>query len=273
LIDELDQLSKVYKIKCDPTDKDQIKKFFANYNPRTAMAFWLGGMPEDLFRYKTSTYVENPKSRLIGFSADQEHPLSDNSTSSRIGPFFEFDTEKLNDPNAASAALTALSTDPTIFRNYYGHASVPLPYWYYRAEIGQHDAKEIGTEYCWPITPLTNPVEWAVKPYPMHSKEELILIAPKTEWPKPKPYFDSREQGWVNPNSFQILFCGFDKTFGRGNLFNTGRLPNPLPEPMNPLSDPNYRYFEYNNPKGVLDPNNSDDQTNFIKGTIGNEIP
>jgi prepilin-type N-terminal cleavage/methylation domain-containing protein len=50
-------------------------------DPSTALRFWLGGMPD-------------AQGRPIGFSKDPAHPF-DNTTASRIGPFFEFDPSRL----------------------------------------------------------------------------------------------------------------------------------------------------------------------------------
>jgi hypothetical protein len=58
-------------------------------NPSTALAFWLGGVPE----------VDpngQPTGRLCGFSANPLHPFENNKTEPRrIGPFYEFDLSRL----------------------------------------------------------------------------------------------------------------------------------------------------------------------------------
>ncbi len=83
----------------------------------TALTFWLGGM-------------RGAGGEYIGFSANPVNPF-DTTTSSRIGPFFEFDLDRL-DPN------TGLYY-PTIEARASNNANMAVRY--YRAENGTYDGK------------------------------------------------------------------------------------------------------------------------------------
>jgi prepilin-type N-terminal cleavage/methylation domain-containing protein len=220
------------------------------YNPTTALAFWLGGVPETL---------NNPKSKLVGFSQNPMYPLTDPSNS-RIGPFFEFDFNRLNVPAGAANQMCRTYTAQGANNGY--------PYVYFRAEIGQKGrARQPFTrgkeEY------LTRSL-LSVKAVYFNSPNSAVIPQTNQIPQSVKAYFDVTSQSWANPKSFQILFCGFDNAFNSGNLYNTGRW-NPAwnPKPAN-------MFYEYNNSgiPGGLDNNASDDQANFLgKPTIGDDLP
>ena len=86
--------------------------------------------------------------------------------------------------------------------------------------------------------------------------------------------------GWVNPTSFQILCCGLDNKFGMENVYPTGIVTKPIS-----LTFPGLLPLEATTINNALNANitnttdNStnfdhiDDQTNFTKGTIGDDMP
>jgi hypothetical protein len=69
-----------------PKSKDRLP---IAINPSTALAFWLGGVPE-------VSPDGRPTGRLCGFSSNPLHPFEDNRAQPlRIGPFFAFDPARL----------------------------------------------------------------------------------------------------------------------------------------------------------------------------------
>jgi hypothetical protein len=90
--------------------------------------------------------------------------------------------------------------------------------------------------------------------------------------------------GWVNPDSFQILCCGLDGRFGLENVYPTGNVPKPFTnKPPNPgetylpgVPDVLITALNTDVINATVNPGNFDhidDQTNFTKGTIGDDLP
>jgi prepilin-type N-terminal cleavage/methylation domain-containing protein len=195
-------------------------------NPSTALRFWLGGMSD-------------AQGRPIGFSKDPAHPF-DNTTSSRIGPFFEFDPGRLQN-NAYYA--------PGII------AGTGQPYIYLRAELGQPEPKREYYNY--------NGTSYTFNRWPTSGTQIT------------QPYWDQRNMGWVNPASFQILCCGLDGKFGKENVYPTVLTPDWTPItgtiPADVLTALKNDVIGNSFPAGNFD--HIDDQTNFTKGTIGDDLP
>jgi prepilin-type N-terminal cleavage/methylation domain-containing protein len=224
-----------------------------NYNPTTALAFWLGGVPEN---------NSNSKSRLIGFSQNPKYPLETTSTS-RIGPFFDFDFNRLDVP---------LNATNQIFRTYTAKGvNNGYPYVYFRAELRQKGTAPTqappfikGKEVY-----LTKNLH-AVKALFFNSPNSVAIPTNAQLQRSVKAYFDVTSQNWANPTSYQIIFCGLDNAFGTGNLYNTGRWNTTWG------TKPANFFYEYSNKNvvGGYDTNNYDEQTNFLKGTvIGDDLP
>jgi len=228
-----------------------LQKFFLNYNPSTALAFWLGGMQED--DYSTSAN-KNPKSRFVGFSTNPVQPLSDPTgttfggaaaaTSGRA-PLFDFKVERINDPTGATASNT-------IFRSYLGNVNVPSPYVYFRAEIGQHPFEYSMNVATRPVKAFATTTGGGIaRPY--CDTTQSISLSTTTQLP-----------AWVNPTSYQILFCGFDNTFGGGNWYPLGKWAQapslPIPYKAKDI------FYMYDNA-------NYDDITNFAGGAVGDKVP
>lgn len=243
LLSELGILFQVYKFPCDPSNPGQLQAFFQNYTPATALAFWLGGMQDDDY---STVAAKNPKSLYIGFSSNPMQPLSDKTGStfstsaskSRTSPMFDFDTDRINDPTGAAVSNT-------IFRQYLGKANVPFPYVYFRAELNQ--------KYPY-LTPSTLGAQ-------LSNRAKFYMDPVKG----PKPYYDSTSQSWINSTSFQLIFCGFDNTFGAGNWYPLGKWP-PNPKPLPLPYNWQVIYYQYDNA-------NLDDITNFSGGAVGDKVP
>ena len=113
------------------------------------------------------------------------------------------------------------------------------PYVYFRAEPSQR-----GKEYCYSMP--GNPPTYDLKKIPNTMPNTYI-----------KPYWDVSSGGFVNPDSCQVLCAGLDGEFGDGNAFPTGMATSPAP--------PGWL--------NKYDAANQDDQTNFLQGTVQDEVP
>jgi prepilin-type N-terminal cleavage/methylation domain-containing protein len=204
-----------------------------NMTPATALVFWLGGMPE-------LDSSGTPTGRCIGFSQNPANPF-DNSTS-RIGPFYEFDPGRL---------ITTALPGQTYYAYYAPGISTSggQPYVYFRAELGQK------------YDPSGNP---SPREYYLPDLSTLKTLVLNTTV---KPYWDDRNSGWVNNTSFQILCCGLDGMFGEENVYPSGQRPTtpttpspPIVMGVNDIPSPDHFYY-------------LDDQTNFTSGTIGDDMP
>ena len=188
--------------------------------------------------------MPDAQGKLSGFSQNPADPFeSPATTPSRIGPFFDFDPGHLSHNSYYAPPVTAGSGQPYI---------------YLRAELGQTEPKREyfiyngGTSYTF--------------------KQGGSSGA--------KPYWDQRNMGWINPDSFQILFCGQDGKFGKENIYPTGTMPSSvfpfttstLPGvPTDAINDLNANIVQTTaNPTNF---DHLDDQTNFTKGTIGDDLP
>ena len=192
----------------------------SNLNPGTALRFWLGG-------------VRDANGHIIGFSRDPLHPF-DNTTTSRIGPFFEFDPSR----------LPTSSTDGRYFPPGISMSS-GQPYVYFRAELGNPSPNEYYT-----------------------GTSGSYVLKSLTSIPNARPYWDSRTSGWVNNTSYQILCCGLDGIFGQENVYPTGVTPSGLTSSTVPS---NTDVSGISVPPANF--NHLDDQTNFTSGTIGDDLP
>ncbi len=217
-------------------------------NPATALAFWLGGMPDA--QGKPSGFSQNPADPF-------ESPIT---TPSRIGPLLDFDPGR----------LTMISGDSNAIKkndNYYAPgltAGSTQPYIYLRAEQGQPDPKR---EY--------------------YNYDGSAYSFKQGASSGAKPYWDQRNGGWVNPDSFQILCCGLDGKFGKENVYPTGLVngagvpdgtsgspdlrPNVIGIDSNTQPQPPGIPWPVTFPAGNFD--HLDDQTNFTRGTIGDDLP
>lgn len=114
-------LSKVFP-KCPesnyPAEFQSPEKFDSKeYNPATALVFWLGGL-------------RDAKGNAMGFSADLENPFDINNRS-RIWPFFEFDQQHLDKSGGG------MKYYPPSYRGDHSQGC----YVYFRAENGTYAGK------------------------------------------------------------------------------------------------------------------------------------
>ena len=238
-------------------DLDRVGIDVSKLTPRTALAFWLGGIPDP-----------NNSNRPSGFGADPTQPFSlptadltgNHSAApvcaSRIGPFFDFDSTRLK--TIVSNPIPSGSTSKVLCVQLYwpqgstvnvtppSNDNVSGAITYFRAENGL---------YCLTSTFRGNIVT-AVK-------SQTDTGDPSNPQGVVFPAFDTRTSttsptvviNWVNPTSVQIFSAGPDMLFGNVQppLANTTGLQFPTGE--------NYRPYTY------------DDVTNFSGGKLEDKIP
>lgn len=199
--------------------------------PSNALVFWLGG-------------VANSDGQLIGFSANPQTPF-DTTTTSRIGPFFDFDIARLT-------TGTVGTTTNAIFQNTYR-------YWpsgaagdkttgaivYFRAENGIYRVNGL----------VGGTVKTAYDVDPVTSGTTTVYPAGDTRlgFKYNSAASGTNTNAWVNPRSFQILSSGMDCTFG--TLTGSG---------INGLAFPTGEDYG----DGTFD-----DITNFSSGRLEDAIP
>ena len=123
--------------------------------PVTALAYWLG----------------------TAFSADPTNPFG-GATTSKIGPFFDFDTSRIKSGTYWPPGVTI------------DEGTTKAGYVYFRAENGGYTRLD-GSDKTWTFTTTTTP------------SKTIGGVAMKDGRITPTP-------PWMNPNSFQIRACGMD---------------------------------------------------------------
>lgn len=186
--------------------------------PFNALTFWLGGRPYN--------------GRFTGFSANQLDPF-DGSTS-RIGPFFEFDVNRVNAngcywPRVATGNLTSGAIA------------------YFRAENGGYFNKSVVD-----LGDASNPT-----------------VFPAVDSNQSDPTTDPPRYAWINPQSFQIFSAGLDYHYSEP-VEHPEFYPNNAVIPTAPLGP--YEYPNGGNYDPVAG-YTYDDITNFSEGRLENAMP
>ena len=214
----------------------------ANFGPREALTFWLGGMP-------TIDIITGRVTAFSGFSANPQNPF-DNSAS-RINPFFDFDLNRTN-PDLSTGAIYYWPQGAA------GNMSSGSLV-YFRAENGGY-----AVNYMLAGTP---------RPLP-----KSVVDSGDTFSPTIFPAVDYRlsnsatsQYTWVSPRSFQIFSAGLD------TRFSTPTDDRPFyPETAGQMlvlpTTGNIGPYEFPNGNNYGQ-NTYDDITNFSDGTLENKIP
>jgi prepilin-type N-terminal cleavage/methylation domain-containing protein len=204
--------------------------------PQTALAFWLGGVPDPANNYLPS-----------GFAADPTNPFQTPlQCASRTNPFFDFDPTRLKP--VSTATLTALPLLSTAARNWV--------YWPRGAE-GDHSSGAI-TYFRAENSSYT--VAYAGGNAPKLIQDAGDISAPKGVV---YPAIDTRltaNLSYVNPKSFQIFSAGLDTRYSAIVPPPAGAIGAGLNVLTFPTGD-NYGQYTY------------DDITNFSGGKLENAIP
>jgi prepilin-type N-terminal cleavage/methylation domain-containing protein len=139
---------------------------YADLTPATALVFWLGGM-------------KDTDGNLIGFSANPTDPFNRTSTS-RIGPFYDFDRAHLSGYRYWPKEVRAATTGSIV---------------YFRAENGGYycPGDDTKAKYC------VDPTDGGR--YAIAAQDSAFSKYDASATPKWKPV-------WVNPKGFQIIFSG-----------------------------------------------------------------
>lgn len=237
------------------TNMARRQTLFNNYTPITAMVFWLGGMPEPDQPITNPPTFNNSKSRLIGFSQNPINPLTD-FTSQREKAYFDFDSSRLAGSTGQFFRSCCPSGLPEVEQwSSYSYPHVPA-YVYFRAEAKQR------YEYFYDFG---NAVPTRLKSYPLddNSAANVNLV---------RPYWNEQSKGWINPEGFQILFCGFDGKYGVSNVYKSRILP-PTGTVDNSWITMKFLRGDPDSSSGAQNANDGlDDQSNFVKGTMKGEM-
>lgn len=195
--------------------------------PFNALVFWLGGLP-------------GSDGRPNGFSANPTDPFdnSGSTSTSRIGPFFDFDTARLT---AGTVSLSDLNTYKYWPNGATGDKTTGAII-YFRAENGVYRVGGV----------VTNAIKTANDVDPVTSGTTTVYPAGDT-----RIGFNgtSGSNTWVNPRSFQIMSSGMDATYGSLTLGTTTYPGLAFPTGEN-YSDHTF-----------------DDITNFSSGRLEDAIP
>jgi type II secretion system protein G len=217
--------------------------------PQTALAFWLGGIPDPNNNYLPSGFGADPTQPFSLPTASASLPLAP-VCASRIGPFFDFDPTRLMP--VWTPRLIALSNQ-TGSRN--------LIYWpqgaagnqttgaitYFRAENGSYtvtDANNLPNVKFQQDFRDTNTTPGVV--YPAYDTRTSTLTGTPVV------------VNWVNPRSVQILSAGLDTLFGAVVPHRTGG-----------QNDAGLAFPTGDN----YQPSTYDDITNFSGGKLEDSIP
>jgi type II secretion system protein G len=227
-----------------------------SFTPRTALAFWLGGIPDPANHYLPS-----------GFAADPTNPFKTPAQcASRIGPFFDFDPTRLK-PISSVRQITqadlASGTAPPLAYLYWpqginvdvtsGTDNFTGAIAYFRAENG------------------ANTVTYATAGGATSSDAKV-----QRDWPDPSngnagvwvyPAYDTRTSNatavnWVNPGSVQIFSSGLDTRYGSVT-------PPTFPSTANTMLNTCLAFPA----GGNYQPPTFDDITNFSGGKLEDSIP
>ncbi len=198
-------------------------------SPFNALTFWLGGRPAN--------------GQLTGFSANPADPFD--ASTSRIGPFFDFDLNRLHAttgrywPQGAVGNMTTGAI--AYFRAENGNYTVDGSDCTIRDASGNITGTDFSRIKCIPDN---------IESLPAATTYELVLPAADWRIANTPPY------SWVNSKSFQIFSAGLlaDASYA---LVPGGTNREPLQYP----TGDNYQEQTY------------DDITNFSGGTLENAMP
>ncbi len=162
--------------------------YVTEFDPRAAIVFWLGGLPE--------VYGST---NLTGFSANPSAPFS--AGGSRIPRLFDFSLDRLG---------YALPDFSQLAESQYGATSIPVYGSLCTDRQPSIDEQFVGNTRACPY--------WYFKAYSPDYYYAYTV----------KPYYDSRSAKWVNPDSFQIVSAGLDGGFGATTNDSNGNPTAPL---------------------------------------------
>jgi prepilin-type N-terminal cleavage/methylation domain-containing protein len=244
-------------------------------DPSTALVFWLGGMPL-LNTASTGSGIAILK-QLNGFSANPGNPFDTNT--SRIAPFFQFDSTRLQaiyySTNGPVVQTTWPATNPIAFQyvpDLSGTVNAPQPYVYFSARTyfswnwpGSSSGPVVARGYdprfqYWPtydnqytITEMANVLSsGAITPtkYTIHVRPYFHLTAASTGITE-----------WFNSDKFQIICTGLDGLYGAISVDSPGVGTNQAPR-----SNPGVPYaptYTDSQGNGMVGTGHFDNITNF----------
>ena len=241
--------------------QDDVSKFWnidvSKLSPGTALVFWLGGQPSWLSDSSgtvtlpdgsTKIASDKPVTQLLGFSANAVNPFD--SSTSRIGPFYDFDISSLGWVNTGTVAgiaywsksqsVTDKSTGPIV---------------YFRAENGNYTVDG--------AAPPTDPTTISGPSANVKNESQQVWPAVDTRL----SHFASIGTGtaiiyaWVNPKLFQIFASGLDQKYATPQLNKAD---------VDVVAFPTGETYRVDASTGG---SSYDDITNFSSGTLEDAMP
>lgn len=221
-----------WDILCDDVRKGPGALELAYLNPSSALAFFLGGLPDG-------------DGKPSGFSANPSNPFA--AGGSRTTPFFELDESRYK--------IDTITKLPQYFPKHIknpGNSSEGVPYVYFRGrsnaygprtfqELHSNNANDRVAVPRYPLIPNAN--IGICLPY---GQTQVLTTSPK----------DTTNIDWYAGGKIQIIAAGLDGQFG-----TTSSSFNPTSNPLDA-----YRYF---NPDGNnLDPSEDDNLSSFTPGQL-----
>lgn len=184
-------------------DESSLTIDIRNYRYGDIVTFFLGGMPIwNVDADWSGSLVQRPVTRFDGFSANPANPFERDG--SRIGPFYDFDSEQVQWNDGRLQVWPKNIVDRT---NGYGAMA------YFRAENNRYILRD---------DPLFIK-RWDTAP---DGSEREIIARPAVDTRKPNnAVLEGFE--WVNPRSFQLFSSGMDMQYGGGA---TNLLPLQFPD-------------------------------------------
>jgi prepilin-type N-terminal cleavage/methylation domain-containing protein len=209
--------------------------------PQTALAFWLGGVPDGI------TYLPS------GFAADPTNPFqTPQQCASRIMPFFDFDVTRLK--AVGTATLTAVSGTSNRAWLYWpqgadaDHSTGAIAY--FRAENGTYTVTDSSSNVYIKGTLDAGDANGGTV-YPAFDSRLLVTNAD-----------GSHAVTWINPASVQIFAAGLDTRFGAVVPATTSKVTSLYDSALAFPTGENY-----------VAPYTYDDITNFSGGKLESAMP
>lgn len=237
-------VSEWYKF-CADIEVDSPNMDMDSMNPSHALAFFLGGMPDE--------------GRPTGFSTNPNNPFALGGT--RTAPFIELDETRYK--------VDSTTGLPQYFPKYIKHpskSSKGVPYVYFRARSGAYGPRTLEELHSSDDGDRTPIPRYPSDPSDSATDTEMGICVPysstKVTDASPK---DSTKIDWYANKGFQIIAPGLDGQFG-----TTGK--GPVDDPTDPRFDPEdepleaYRYF--NTDESNLIPVEDDNLSSFTPGTL-----
>ncbi len=170
--------------------------YVTEFDPRAAIVFWLGGLPEVF-----------GSTQLTGFSLNPSAPFSAGTTN-RSAPLFEFSPDRIGYATPIFQRRNPTPA-PILAVPVYSDTSVPV--------YGSLTLIRPAGDVTYPAGSRTS-----AAPYVYFRGSTSYGYVTLYDF---RPYYDTRSSRWIEPDRFQIISAGLDGGFGWIDTVNT---PSPF---------------------------------------------